>query len=52
MDFLIEVILYLVLAFCPFIGYFCFKTKQRAWFTVIVITMIIDILVMRYIFRY
>ena len=47
----IYTILWLILAACPAVGYFCFKTKQRAWITVIVITMIIDILVMRNIFR-
>jgi len=48
MDILINGILYLILAFCPYLVYFCVKTKRRAWITLIVIVFMIDLMVLHY----
>ena len=39
---------YLILAASPWWVYMCFKSKTRAWVTVIVLTVIIDIIVLYY----
>ena len=45
------IILYLILAFSPYLVYMCLKTKTRAWITLIVLTLIVDFMVLLYIFR-
>lgn len=42
------IIMYLFLALSPGIVYACFRTKTRAWITIIVITLIVDIVVILY----
>ena len=44
------IILYLILAFSPFLVNMCLKTKTRAWITLLVLTIIVDIVVLLYIF--
>lgn len=44
-------IMYLILAFSPWLVYMCLKTKTRAWITLIVLTLIVDFMVLLYIFR-
>ena len=43
-------ILYLILAFSPFLVNMCLKTKTRAWITLLVLTIIVDIVVLLYLF--
>ncbi len=43
-------IMYFILAFSPWLVYMCLKTKTRAWITLIVLTVIVDIVVLLYIF--
>ena len=42
--------MYLILAFSPFLVNMCLKTKTRAWITLLVLTIIVDIVVLLYIF--
>ena len=44
------IILYLILAFSPFLVNMCLKTKTRAWITLLVLTIIVDIVVLLHIF--
>ncbi len=44
-------VMYLILAFSPYLVYMCLKTKTRAWITLIVLTLIVDFMVLLYIFR-
>ena len=43
-------VMYLILAFSPYLVYMCLKTKTRAWITLLVLTIIVDIVVLLYIF--
>ena len=43
-------VMYLILAFSPFLVNMCLKTKTRAWITLLVLTIIVDIVVLLYIF--
>ena len=52
MSALINVILLFILAFCPLLGFLCFKNGKRAWATLIVIVMIMDVVVMLYAFNF
>lgn len=47
MHMLITVILCLILAFSPFLVYWCMKTKSRAMISLVVVMVIIDIFVLR-----
>lgn len=47
---LIDIILCLILAFSPYLTYMCFKTKTRAWISLIVLTLIVDIAVLYWLF--
>ena len=44
------ILMYLILAFSPFLVNMCLKTKTRAWITLLVLTIIVDIVVLLYIF--
>lgn len=43
-----ELIMYLILAATPYLGYMCFKTKTRAWITLTVFVFVIDVFVLKY----
>ena len=51
MNALFIVAMYLILALSPMLGLMCFRTKHRAWITFIVLLLIIDIVVILFIFR-
>ena len=51
MNAIFMIAMYLILALSPMLGLMCFRTKHRAWITFIVLLLIIDIVVILFIFR-
>ena len=51
MELLIKGILYLILAFSPYLVYWCMKTKERAMISIAIILIVIDLMVLHFYFN-